>query len=60
MKTTIKLFAALITASFLFSCEQPDVTPASSHGKETTGTPHENITDMSVKENVSRPEEVAF
>ncbi|TDE17135.1 hypothetical protein [Dyadobacter psychrotolerans] len=60
MKTTIKLFAVLCTASFLFSCQEPEVTPVSNQVKETSGTPRENITDMSVKENVSRPEEVTF
>ena len=60
MKTTIKLFAVLCTASLLLSCQEPDVTPASSQVKQTTGTPGENITDMSVKENISRPEEATF
>ena len=63
MKIATKLFAVLFTASFLFSCQEEEVKPASTYDKETKAAPSTGQTaptDFAVKENVVRPEEVKF
>jgi len=51
MKTTIKFFAVLFTASFLFSCQSEEVMPSDVQYAHQTNTPGESIPDQTVKNN---------
>ncbi|MCE7040916.1 hypothetical protein [Dyadobacter sp. CY312] len=58
MKTTIKFFAVLFTASFLYSCQSEEVIPSDVQYIHQTNAPGESTQDQAVKNNGLEKEKV--